>query len=126
MPSILGKSVTTWQGYLHQARQRIGVLDSMPGVDGNVVTGSGWSAEPIDITTYTEVNGNASTAYILGEQYRALQFLTGTCVDQFDVSWSNVRVLAVSYQIHRTSAANVCLVETMWRLLPQVQRPPGR
>lgn len=126
MASILGHTVNTFQGRMHEARQRIAVMDSQPGVDGNIVALSGWSSDPIEISTYTLVSGGVVSARITGESYRATQGTLGTVIDQFGVSWPNVRVLGVVYEVNATPSSSLAYLRATWRLLPRVQRPPGR
>lgn len=126
MSSIHSFQVGIFQGMLHEAVQRVGILDSQPGQDDNVLSASGWSSEADRVTTLTWVSGGSLAAKTVGESYRARCSLTGSVVDQFGLSWSNVRVRTVVYDLHRTIVSGQFIVEAHWELLTAVQRPPGR
>jgi hypothetical protein len=126
MASIFGLAVNTFQGRMHHASQRIGVLDTQPGDDEAVIIRSGWSSTPDPIVTITEVIGTQLTAAQTGESYRRLQGTLGTVIDQFGFVWANTRCLEAIPEISGSAIANIWMIETRWRFLVAVQRPQGR
>lgn len=118
MPAILNETVTTMIGRIRRAEQRVSVLPANPGVDGNLVVKSGWSAPECQLTTTTRISGTLNTVLERDVAYHKLIGQTGTVTDGTGVGWLDCTVLAVECEWFGTHESNVWLLVARWRILP--------
>lgn len=123
MPAILNQTVTTFVGRMRRAEQRLSVLPANPGIDGNLIVKSGWSAPECQITTTTRLTGTLTNVLDMDVAYHKLIGQTGQVTDGMGIGWLDCTVLSVECDFFQTHVSNAYLLVARWRIQPGTYVP---
>lgn len=122
MPTIGSHSFTSFLDKLRPAIQKVAVLETAPGVDGNAVVTSGWAQVPQTMPAVQTFSSKAAALYAQNA-YRLLSGTVVNVVDQFGSAWPNVTILGVTSDLSDLGYGGLWRVQSQWLLLPQTTRP---